>query len=142
MSAEVFRQTDVMYMFNWYPWSQIVCDGNWTDGLRCYQDSEIGLYSTGIVDSCDYIYLWTALNIEKQKERILVFPNPANDYLSIETDMRSDLTAELHSLDGKILISKVFNENTVLDLTGVIKGAYILIIRNRNKIVESKKIIK
>ena len=55
---------DVKYMFNWYPWSQIVCNANWTDGLRCYQDSEIGLYSTGIVDSCDYIYIWTAVNIE------------------------------------------------------------------------------
>lgn len=133
---------DVNYMFNWYPWSRMVCDANWTDGLRCYQDSEIGLYSTGIVESCDYIYKWTGVNIEKQKERIRVYPNPPNDYLLIETDIRTNLTAELHNLDGKILISKLFNENTKLDLAGFIKGTYILTIRNRNEIIEQKKIIK
>jgi|GEM_PF-564700 len=133
---------DANYMFNWYPWSLIVCDANWTDGLRCYQDSKIGLYSTGIVDSCNYIYKWTGVNIKKQKEKILVFPNPVNDYLFIETDLKTDLIAELHSLDGKILISKVFNESAKLDLSGIIKGAYILNIRNRNKIIETKKIMK
>lgn len=133
---------DINYMFNWYPWSQIICDANWTDGLRCYLDSEIGLYSTGIVDSCDYIYKWTGVNIEKQNGKIHVFPNPVNDYLLIETDMRTDLIAELHSLDGKILISKVFNENTKLDLNRINRGMYILTIRNGNEIIESKKIIK
>ena len=133
---------DINYMFNWYPWSQTDCDANWTSGLRCYQDAEIGLYSTGIADSCEYIYKWTGVNIEKQNERIIIFPNPTSDYLSIETDISTNLKAELHGLDGRILISKAFHENTELDLTDFIKGTYILIIRNGNEIIESKKIFK
>lgn len=133
---------DINYMFNWYPWSLRVCDANWTDGLRCYQDSEIGLYSTGIVDSCNYIYTWTGVNTEKQKEKILVFPNPIIDHLLINTFISNNLTAELHSLDGKILASKVFNGNTRFDLIGIDKGMYILTIRNKNKIIDYRKIIK
>jgi hypothetical protein len=41
---------DIGYMFNWYPWNSIACDMNFTAGLRCYQDDELGLYSTGLRD--------------------------------------------------------------------------------------------
>lgn len=131
---------DVKYMFNWYPWSQIVCDANWTDGLRCYQDAEIGLYSTGIVDSCDYIYTWTAVK-EEIPERIRVFPNPAGDYILIEADGRTNLVAELHRLDGKVLISREFNENMKLDIAGYVKGAYILTVGNGKQIIDRRKIV-
>lgn len=49
---------DIQYMFNYYPSASVACDGNYSAGLRCYQDSELGFYSTGIADSCDYIYIY------------------------------------------------------------------------------------
>ena len=36
---------DIQYMFNWFPWSSIACDVNYTNGLRCYEDQNIGFYS-------------------------------------------------------------------------------------------------
>lgn len=49
---------DVGYLFNLYPISSLFCDGNYSMGLRCYDDSEFGFYSTGIVDSCNFVYNW------------------------------------------------------------------------------------
>ncbi len=41
-------------MFNYAPAWSFVCDGNFSHGLRCYEDDTIGLYETGLADSCDY----------------------------------------------------------------------------------------
>ncbi|HEC43980.1 MAG TPA: T9SS type A sorting domain-containing protein [Bacteroides sp.] len=56
-SKIIERIGDVSYMFNWYPWNSIACDMNFTSGLRCYQDEDIGLYSTGLRESCDQIMI-------------------------------------------------------------------------------------
>jgi len=46
-----------MFLFNFHPYhDNVAFDGNVAQSLRCYQDSIVGLYSTGIVDSCDAVY--------------------------------------------------------------------------------------
>lgn len=58
-SAEIIERIgDVNYLFNpLFNWD-IPCDGNYSQGLRCYQDEVIGLYETGIAESCDEIIPW------------------------------------------------------------------------------------
>ncbi len=51
---------DKGYLFNLFTSDNIACDGNMSDGLRCYEDPEFGFYSTGIADSCTYTYDWFA----------------------------------------------------------------------------------
>ncbi len=57
---------DIQYLFNIVPLSSRACDGNYSKGLRCYEDNILGLYSTGIADSCDQIRYWT--NIKRLRE--------------------------------------------------------------------------
>ena len=45
---------DIHYMFNFVPAWALVCDANYSAGLRCYEDSIIGLYETGLAVSCNY----------------------------------------------------------------------------------------
>lgn len=53
-SVIIERIGDLTYMFNYVPEWSAVCDANYSDGLRCYEDSIVGLFETGLADSCDY----------------------------------------------------------------------------------------
>ena len=46
---------DIYYMFNFIPEYFLVCDGNFSEGLRCYYDDTIELYETGIAPYCEYV---------------------------------------------------------------------------------------
>lgn len=134
---------DIKYMFNWYPWSNVACDGNYTSGLRCYQDSDIGLYSTGIVDSCDYVYIWTGIDNVKSTDQIELFPNPAQDFVEIKAKDYSNYTIELYDLNGRLQKSgNAVGSNFKLDLSNIAKGVYIILMQNNNQIIGYKKLIK
>jgi Secretion system C-terminal sorting domain len=141
-STIVERIGDLNYMFNWYPWSMIACDANYTTGLRCYQDSQIGLYSTGIVDSCDYTYELTSIDSKLQNHNIQIFPNPINDRVFIETTYDSNLEIEIRDLQCRILSSKCFNSKIEFDMRNYKSGLYLILIKNVKEILENKKIIK
>jgi hypothetical protein len=130
-------------MFNWYPWSNIACDGNYTSGLRCYQDSDIGLYSTGVVDSCDYVYIWTGIDKVKPSDQIELFPIPAQDYVEIKAENYTSYKIELFDFNGRLLKSdNAFDSNFKLDLSSVDKGIYVILLQNGNQIIGYKKLIK
>ena len=134
---------DIKYMFNWYPWSNIACDGNYTSGLRCYQDSDIGMYSTGIVDSCDYVYIWTGISQTKSGARIELFPNPTQDFVKIKVADISNYSIELLDLNGKLLKSTETSNSVLrLDLPQINRGVYVIIVRQGNQILGYKKLIK
>lgn len=134
---------DVKYMFNWYPWSNVACDANYTSGLRCYQDSDIGLYSTGIVDSCDYVYVWTGIDNVESLAQIELFPNPAQDFVEIKIADFPYFSTELFDLNGKLLLSgKTLDSNLKLDLSQIEKGIYVVLVKHNNKIIGCKKMIK
>jgi hypothetical protein len=134
---------DTKYMFNWYPWSNVACDVNYTSGLRCYQDSDIGLYSTGIVDSCDYVYIWTGINNVKSSDQIKLFPNPAQDFVEIDAKGYSNYKIELFDLNGRLLKSdNAFDSSFKLDLSFINKGVYVILLRNKNQIIGYRKLIK
>lgn len=133
---------DIQYMFNWSPWTQIACDANWTDGLRCYQDSEIGLYSTGIVDSCDYIYNWATANFEKQNERIVVYPNPAKDKIEISYEKCQKVNIEIFELTGKLILSEIIQTNEEFNISNLNSGIYLIKITDEEKNLFTNKLIK
>ncbi|MCB0762995.1 MAG: T9SS type A sorting domain-containing protein [Flavobacteriales bacterium] len=134
---------DTQYMFNWYPWSNIACDINYTSGLRCYQDSMLGWYSTGIADSCDYVYTWTGIDAIESSERIKLFPNPAQNFVEIIASDYSSYTIDLLDLSGRLLKSdKSFAPNTKLDLSTIPEGVYLIRLQNNGQIIGYKKLIK
>lgn len=130
---------DINYMFNWDPWSAITCDINFTAGLICYHDAQIGDYSTGVSGFCGATPI---IENKLDNTKIQVFPNPANSYIEIVTDFNSEIKAELRDLTGKLIIAKSFRSNTTIDLQNTSSGMYILTLRNKHKILGNQKIVK
>lgn len=136
------RIGDPQYMFNWTHYSLVVCDINWTQGLRCYYDEEFGLYSTGIADSCTYTFKWTGMKNNALKPTIVLSPNPTTGKVEIKTNNNIEIDIELRNLMGRSLFVSKSSNNEVFDLTNFPDGIYILIAKDGNKILDVKKIIK
>lgn len=133
---------DPQYMFYWSHYSQIACDANWTRGLRCYIDDEIGYYSTGIADSCTYTYKWTGIERKPYLTFLNVFPNPTSGMIEIRTNNDLNIDIELFTITGKFILARNKIEHEVLDLTDYPDGMYLLIGRASNQLTEILKIIK
>lgn len=133
---------DINYLFNYYPYSSWACDGNYAAGLRCYEDSELGLYSTGIADSCDYIFRWTSIQENTSNSDLIVFPNPTTGQLTISSESKKEYSVELTDLMGRILKSGKLYMNTQFDISVFREGVYILVIKYKDKTIVKRKIIK
>ncbi|MBN1968672.1 MAG: T9SS type A sorting domain-containing protein [Candidatus Delongbacteria bacterium] len=132
---------DIRFMFNWEPWKAMACDFNYTNGLRCYQDSEIGLFSTGIADSCDYTYLWTNIDNLEAETYISIYPNPKENTIQIESNLTDNIEIEVYNLRGCKLSESQFKTTTYLDLKDFKSGFYILNFRYKGEVIATKKIL-
>lgn len=133
---------DVYYLFNFPVNASLMCDANYSQGLRCYEDSELGFYSTGIADSCTYKYTWTGIENKSVVDILEVFPNPTHGWLEINTSRGIAITAKIEDLSGKSLMFKKMNSSNLLDISGLPNGIYILTIYDKDKNIGSTKILK
>ncbi len=133
---------DIQYMFNWLPFSGIVCDANYSNGLRCYHDNNLGLYSTGIADSCEYSYVWTSVEHKINEKIFSVHPNPTNGIITIELANKNNLKIVIKDNLGQIITHKVFANKTSIDLSEFQNGIYFITLFENNQKIGTKKIIK
>lgn len=133
---------DVYYLFNFPINAGLMCDANYSQGLRCYEDSELGFYSTGIADSCTYTYTWTGTENNAALKMITVFPNPTNGLLVINVSAGKAITAQIKDLTGNKLFSKNLDINNTIDLTNLKKGLYILGLYTNDKAIGFAKVVK
>jgi aminopeptidase YwaD len=71
-----------------------------------------------------------------------IYPNPAKEVLTIETDRSGLYTIEITTLSGQLLYSaKMVGPVIQLNLSSFQKGLYFLTIRSRNY-VRTEKIVK
>lgn len=133
---------DVQYMFNWLPFAGIVCDANYSNGLRCYQDSVFGFYSTGIADSCDYTFIWTGTEQSNNKNLISIYPNPAAEKIRIEIPQKVNLEFRITDFLGKVHLQNDFSESISIDLSDLSKGIYLISVYENRKLIGTKKIMK
>lgn len=136
------RIGDKNYLFNLYSLSGIVCDGNYSGGLRCYQDPELGFYSTEIAESCDYTYKWTGIEGNSISSDFKVYPNPTSDWIEIESKSNTELMISILDLSGKVLVNSKLLGFSRIDLTKFQTGFYILKIKQSGKTLETRKILK
>ena len=115
---------DIGYFF---PWKLRYCDDNFFYGLRCYEDNEVGFYSTGIVDSCNYVFDWVSINITRDDQRISIFPNPVSDILNIRVDNSQFFKYKVFNTEGQIILVGEASKNTLqIDFLSFTLG-YILL---------------
>ncbi len=132
---------DVQQMFNWIPWSNTVQCSSYSNGLRCYQDDNVGLYSTGIAESCDY----TSTGIEDMVSfsNIQLLPNPAYDMVEIKVPDNQEYNIRLLDLNGKLIQSwRAFSSKIKLNISDLKEGVYLISLHNDKQIVGRKKLIK
>jgi hypothetical protein len=69
-----------------------------------------------------------------------IYPNPANDKLSIESLQKA--TIEILNIQGQIILQQLIQQGkTYIDISGLAKGVYILRLSNNDK-TEVTRIIK
>ena len=141
-STIIERIGDIHYMFNWSPLSSsMACDANYTYGLRCYEDSVLGFYSSGAADSCNYSN--TGNNELTFSKAFEIFPNPTQGSVEIKVKEFSYYTISLFDLTGKqVKYYKVYGSKFKIDLSSVEKGIYIIRLQTDKQIIGYKKLIK
>ena len=67
-------------------------------------------------------------------DKLRIYPNPASDYLTIETDNPKTHTIKIHSLNGQLLYRTKGEVPTFdIDLSSFQKGLYFITVRSRDK---------
>jgi len=108
--------------------------------LRCYEDSIIGFYSTGVAPSCDYIGLANINNINSEN-KINIFPNPFRENFYIELLSHSkSIDVKIFDLLGNCIYEKICKEGKEIieiDIKDATQGMYILTVNeNHFKIIK------
>ncbi len=106
-----------------------------------YFSKELGLKEVVEIDPINYIVNRVEQftnNIDTLPENILIFPNPTQDYISIELKNSVDAVAKILDMNGKIITEKSFSKEIQLDLKNQSNGNYLLIIESDGTILKHK----
>ncbi len=80
---------------------------------------------------------------ELTSETVLIYPNPATNYITI--DLRgieeTHTILKIYDLSGKVVFEKRFTSTTSLDVSNFAKGVYSLEVSNSDKVVRSKVVL-
>ena len=139
-SIIIEKMGDIFFMFNFYQSSNIVCDGNLSRGLRCYEDSNLGSYHFPSMESCAYKHLWTGTKSNKESE-IHIYPNPINESIYI-SGLNQLTNFKIYDINGRVIKSGEIIDSEI-KTNELIKGIYFLKLHDSNGKHEFyKKIIK
>lgn len=83
------------------------------------------------------------INVKKiaSSSAIKLFPNPARNHITIETSSALETTLTLYSIQGQLLTTKAFRNQTTLELNQYPKGIYLLKFENDTELIV-KRFIK
>lgn len=138
LNSYTYSQTLIEFVgaeYNFFP-TTVSCDIGFK-GLRCYQDSTLGLYHYSQVD-CEY----STVDIKEHEiSGSKIYPNPATNILTVET-YNDKGTYQLQDVTGKVLLSGNVTANKFsLDISALSKGIYLLSLIDGEQQV-NKKIVK
>jgi hypothetical protein len=103
-----------------------LADPPYGGALRCFQNDSIGLYKLSTVD-CDYL---TGIKPIHNSKNLSVYPNPANDVISVSVAKELDLknvVLTLVDISGRtVLTQTIKSTETTVDINYLQKGVYLL----------------
>ena len=97
--------------------------------------------SVSVVNCCPPPHCCIITSIEKENDAIIIHPNPAKDYITIQTDKTQKVSSvKIYDINGR----EVMVSNEVrLDIKTLSKGEYIIIIyEEKGEVLKAEKIIK
>lgn len=126
-------------------------DGEYNDDSGTYSITEGGIdYNAGLVGALGYInsklnpVSSTGVNAITQKEKCVLYPNPAKDQLTIQMySSEGSVAVEVYNQIGTLCMSQAISnsQETTLDLGNLAQGIYIVKIISGNE-VHTERIIK
>ena len=112
---------DLSFMFNFWPFQNVVCDMNLSNGIRCYEDPVFGYYHFQGTDSCEY----TITGIDpNSKSPISLYPNPAGEIVYI-LGLTGSVNYQISDLGGRILESGICTDSKI-GIADLCEGVYVL----------------
>jgi len=99
--------------------------------------------TTSSTSSCPYPFLDPSLSVEASQELTFsIVPNPAtHNHITINTLSQGVKQVMLYDLNGRMIIDKKINSNT-LDISQLSQGLYLLQVRINNQLHTSKLIVE
>lgn len=124
-STIIERFGDMHYLFNYFADFLQVCDMNSSGGLRCYEDSILGFYESGIADSCEYQEPYVGLS-ENDLDGFSISPNPASDALNIIVSSGQLTEVVLQDMNGRIVLRST---DLQISLANLQSGMYLVSVK-------------
>lgn len=99
-----------------------------------------GTYARGI---WDYSIYTVSLSEQPQDNGLIVYPNPASDYLTVQNPFNGLCTIKLINLEGKVVYSDSNQSpNISIGLTEISVGTYVLALISENELKTCKVLIE
>ncbi len=137
-SSKIIEQIgDLFYPINIDEKVLAICDLDFLYSLRCYEDSVLGLYSTGFRDSCTYVGL--PADPSKPYDNISAYPNPAHDIIRVNAGAEDQVYYQLLSAKG---IRLQEGKGLEINLSAFSNGLYFLRLIINNEFVKTMKVIR
>ena len=96
----------------------------------------VGLLEWGVAYDFSILDL-AVLNINKSD--ILIYPNPAQNKIAINLNHHDNYTANIYSLEGKLILSKNFStQNIEIPINDLSNGYYLIEVIGRNEVYSGK----
>lgn len=106
--------------YNFFP-TTISCDIGFK-GLRCYQDSTLGLYHYSLID-CEYSTVGIA---EQEISGVTIYPNPATNEVTLTNAPPAQTNYTLYDLSGRALRSGSFIQYISISSNDLATGVYLI----------------
>jgi hypothetical protein len=116
-----------------------VFDGRPYGPLICYSDNNFSYQKPGVTN-CNYNTVDVPEN--KYSSRAIIYPCPANSFITVETGLNEETTLTLTDLYGRKVANVNITSAAKVDLTSLNAGVYLLGITAKGETVHRSKIIK
>jgi pterin-4a-carbinolamine dehydratase len=133
---------DIKYLFNFPIQASLTCDMNYSSGLRCYEDSEFGFYSTGIADSCTYKYKSTGILENKIDLKYELIPNPAKNWIELHCKSSTEAEMQIFNMSGQLVQNKYIQTNSKISIANLKCGVYFIRITDSGNRLNILKLVK
>lgn len=107
--------------------------------LRCYYDGSIGLYSTGITTTCDFI---TEVQKEPQDSKFTLYPNPAQASLQLSVGDGQMYSYDIRDIYGRLLDGDAFQSEITIQIADYKSGSYFVTLWSNNSALGTRKFLK
>jgi len=113
------------------------CENSWN--LLCYDSIGVRLYKDSLFNTCDTSFTNVGLKELANSIDFKVYPNPATNYLTIETPQQAVI--EITNIEGQLIKSIVASGKTNIDVSSLTSGVYIVQVKSE-KVCKVGKFVK